>query len=231
MNLARSKFAMVYMDGFIYAVGGQNQGKKWMCAVERFDMHQNKWQIARSLDEVIKQPSAVPYNSKLLVVGLDFNSALHVLLFHPKHNIWTKHCGTYYPQCSLALPVVHSGTCYQVAFRSVQSKQDSTTEWAYSPEVLPYVCNFDMSPKDARIDISDAEEAAQDQSFISESNLPTFRIDDKVLVAVNGHIERTGIVVDEGQVYDVDMGMWNRLGHIIEGAAITCFTFDRYSLE
>ena len=229
MKVARSRFAMVYMDGYIYAIGGQNQNKKWMCAVERFDMIQSKWQIVASLDFPIKQPAAVAYNGKLVVLGIDYDSTLHVLLFHPNQNQWTIHGSSYYPQCSVVLPMIHSNTCYQVGFRSVQSKVDPTKEWKFSPEVIPYVCNFDTNtkPDDASVEISEVDGAGQeDQKFIPESHIPTFRIEDKVFVMANGHIESTGILITADQVYDVDVDAWSRLYHGIEGAAVTSFVFD-----
>ena len=234
MKVARSKFAMLHMDGHVYVVGGLNQDNQWMCAVERFHMAQCKWQIVTSLETPIKNPLAVAYNGKLLVLGLDFDSRLQILVFHPKENKWTSHGSVYYPQCRAVVPMVYKDTCYQLTFRSQQSQRDPAAEWRYSPEVLQFTCNFEADTKASDADVTISEETddrLQDQKFISESDLPTFRIGDKVFVVVNGLIQRTGISVEADQVYDVDLDAWISLGQGIEGAAITSFMFDRLVLE
>ncbi|XP_072018160.1 kelch-like protein 28 [Amphiura filiformis] len=122
MKLERSTFALVHLDGFLYAIGGKcNDGA--IRSVECYDISQNKWKSVASLKGYYALPKAVVLNGKILIYGeqVDFlGESLHSYmyeLYDPGTNTWHKLATEKYWKPAFEEPFVTvlNGKCYRIA--------------------------------------------------------------------------------------------------------------------
>ncbi|GFN78954.1 upf0672 protein c3orf58 [Plakobranchus ocellatus] len=89
MHMSRSQFSLVVVDGFVYAVGGQD-GAEILSSVERYDPPTNTWTLIRPLPKPLRFMTAVSYKGRLYVFGgetrMDVSAA--VLRYDPLEDSW-----------------------------------------------------------------------------------------------------------------------------------------------
>ena len=92
LNTARSNAAAVYLDGYIYVIGGTGSGELILNTVERYDMSSGQWdQSVASLDEPRSSAVAMVFDGKIhLISGIeeDGDSEDEVYIYDPAINQW-----------------------------------------------------------------------------------------------------------------------------------------------
>ncbi|XP_072018722.1 kelch-like protein 26 isoform X1 [Amphiura filiformis] len=121
MQSVRSDFALVHLDGLLYAVGGKSYGGP-VKSVECYDISENMWKSVASLTCYYGRPKAVVFNGNILMYGVEvdyFGQSLHqysLELYDPVHNVWKKVMSEKYWKAAFHEPIltVQDGECYRV---------------------------------------------------------------------------------------------------------------------
>uniref|UniRef100_A0A0B6Z9M0 BTB domain-containing protein n=1 Tax=Arion vulgaris TaxID=1028688 RepID=A0A0B6Z9M0_9EUPU len=89
MNMSRSQFSLTIVDGYVYAVGGQD-GSEILMTVERYDPHTNTWTMVHSLPQPLRFMTSVSYKGKLYTFGGETKSDVSngALRYDPQSDSW-----------------------------------------------------------------------------------------------------------------------------------------------
>lgn len=91
MHMSRSQFCLIIVDGFVYAVGGQD-GSEILMTMERYDPHTNTWTMVHSLPRPLRFMTGVSYKGKLYVFGGETKTDVTsgALRYNPQEDSWTE---------------------------------------------------------------------------------------------------------------------------------------------
>ena len=138
----RSEFALVHMDGFIYAIGGKGLYGDCTVSVERYSIEQNRWEDVASCKCYYRDPSAVAVNGRILLYGRvdhsfswsDTSTNTHTLeMYNPTTNDWQKLLFETYDTAyfdKYPLLMVHGGECYRVVSKLPSRVKPSLTNYS-----------------------------------------------------------------------------------------------------
>ncbi len=91
---ARSNTAAVYLDGYIYAIGGTGSGGVILTSVERYEIASGQWdQSVAQLEEPRSEAVALVHDGKIFLIGgieEDGDIEDDVLIYDPAANTWTE---------------------------------------------------------------------------------------------------------------------------------------------
>ncbi|XP_072044908.1 kelch-like protein 25 [Amphiura filiformis] len=154
MKYPRSRFALVYHDGLLYAIGGIHYRRA--CAgrpsetlywnmVERFDLSKQKWDHIYTLPAPMAYTSAVIVEGKILVYGLkdrlNAPDEFWLVGFDPLTQTWVQMLQEKYRDVAPhSILVVHDGACYRVKYEV----QDASG--LRRMEGVPRVNHIEMKP-------------------------------------------------------------------------------------
>ncbi|XP_005111835.1 kelch-like protein 20 [Aplysia californica] len=133
MNMIRSQFSLVIVDGFLYAVGGQD-GNEILMTVERYDPHTNTWTMVRSLPRCLRFTTGVSFRGKLYIFGGEtkVDVSNNALRYDPTDDTWTELPPMKTPRV-LAGSVVFKDKIYVIGGNSAISEK-------WRKEYLPEFC-------------------------------------------------------------------------------------------
>ncbi|BFZ14222.1 hypothetical protein BsWGS_17260 [Bradybaena similaris] len=91
MHMSRSQFSLVIVDGYVYAVGGQD-GSEILSTLERYDPHTNTWTLVRSLPRPLRFMTCVSYKGKLYTFGGETKTDIsnQALQYDPQSDCWSE---------------------------------------------------------------------------------------------------------------------------------------------
>ena len=96
MTTARSEITSAVLDNGIYVVGGFENGRNPVSAVEVYDPLANKWTTVSPLPQPLDHTAAAAasFDGKLYVVGGDYldrdNLSDKLCIYNPAYNDWTQ---------------------------------------------------------------------------------------------------------------------------------------------
>ena len=132
MCYMRSDFALVHLDGYIYAMGGEDLYDR--TTVERYSIEQNMWECKRSCTSSFVEPRAVAVNGRILLYGClctwsDASINMYTLeMYNPTTNSWQKMLSetfeTPYYERKPTL-AVHNSECYRIVWKLVPGVKPS----------------------------------------------------------------------------------------------------------
>jgi hypothetical protein len=92
LNIARSSFAICYMKGYIYAVGGLTNNSAFTSTCEKYDIAMNRWLPIADLNFDVLAPCIAAFNNKYIYKfgGNSIENRLenHVEKYDPVKNKW-----------------------------------------------------------------------------------------------------------------------------------------------
>lgn len=92
LHIARRSFALVPMDGQLYALGGISGPDQPTAAVEKYDISQNSWTVLGQMPQALTNLAACPFSPGIIAVaagiGEDGRQVKDFRLFDPDMNKW-----------------------------------------------------------------------------------------------------------------------------------------------
>ena len=228
MKVARRHVAVVHLNGYIYAIGGQDDKDAWVQSAERYNLRRGEWETVAPIPVDMSgiHPSAVAYHERIFVTSQnEYQSGQHLYSLDPITNTW-KSCDSVTTGKPGQLVYLDS-SLYLVTYKTETSKLGRKEPWDYCPIVNEIITRDESQGFSYVID----QLHAHDQSHVPESELRPFRIGKRVYLMVNGKCLDSRIDVTDGQVYDVNLNSWSKLIKQTEGASITLFTFDAHRFK
>ncbi|XP_072018723.1 kelch-like protein 15 isoform X2 [Amphiura filiformis] len=122
MQLLLSDFALVHLDGLLYAVGGKGYDGEPIRSVECYHIGENKWKSVAPLKCDYGQPKAVVFNGNILMYGEEVDyygtplDSYSLQMYDPVNNVWNKVMSEKYLKSIFDEPIltVQDGECYRV---------------------------------------------------------------------------------------------------------------------
>ncbi|XP_070535159.1 kelch-like protein 3 [Ptychodera flava] len=221
MKNERSRFGLVNLHGYLYAVGGLDKDNKSLKSVERYNIATNKWQIIAPLPACRYDMAIAVYDDKIIIVGgqhsvkADAVDVLDVQVFDPAINEWVAKAK---PSCvrSQGSSLVVDNKLYIAGGHQPSAEDSSKTE----------VCNFVEEFNDEHNSWTMVS-----QALIPKNDIGAFRVNSHVYFSLCGHSYDSNITIPHNEVYDVDLDDWVKLKQNTNGAAITEFTFNSKKLK
>ncbi|XP_055330580.1 kelch-like protein 12 isoform X2 [Paramacrobiotus metropolitanus] len=96
MQTARAYHGVAFLNGFVYAIGGNKKGSYWqhqLSSVERYDPYINQWETMASLPMPLSWLAAVAHKGRIYTFGglTKSGSAVNgVFCYNPVSNSWSK---------------------------------------------------------------------------------------------------------------------------------------------
>ena len=182
-------FQVLYMDGFIYVIGGQ----LYSGAVERFNIADQCWEELPSLPSYYSWTSAIAYDGNILVYGVkNIDESPHEILeYNPSTNMWQVVLSEQVPADMIMIlmvkPVlfVYGDQAYRVMYKRAWPAD------AYDPTGsidIPVVNKLDRHI-DGRIAIG--EEVTQNVRIANIKG--AFLLQDQVFISTKGFILLTDV--------------------------------------
>ncbi len=142
MKVKRYAFAMVAVDGKLFAIGGFNRRGRWLSVVERFDPKNGQWQFVSPMRKQRFFHSAAVLNGQIYVCGGSYDRILRDCeRYDPGRDQWEVVAAMNKPRKAFSL-VALNGRLYAVgafgndAERSVESYDLNRDEWTLLEEKL-----------------------------------------------------------------------------------------------
>ncbi len=223
MLTAREHFTLVYLDGYIYAIGAienDEVGSQQICSAERYSLTKGKWEILPHLPGDCYWPTAVAFEGKLLVYGpqepeesVGQMSVYSLMVYYPTLNIW-KLVWTEERICGVrqSLLMVESDICYEIRFG-----RDSK----------PNVTEMELDLDKVKPTLQFADEEDQD---LCSSDYHEVCINGQFFVIVFDYVYKTKSTVALRERTTADQAMWSRLCDVDGTKAVACLTFDKLRL-
>ncbi len=203
-------FRMVYMDGFIYTVGG----KSWAnCSdVERFNIANESWESLAPIpyENGADCQSAVAVDGKILVLVVYRENIMlasprhHIYAYDPEMDSWQTAYSKQQTVTENAMPgrvlFVYGGVLYRVMYIA----PDDGNDWAQLPVVN--VMNLRISRNTVRV--TEGDSVTQD--LIPVNTIGAFCIHNEVFMNVNGFVAKTDLKIREDQDTKVDLNSWKK---------------------
>ncbi|XP_076095876.1 kelch repeat and BTB domain-containing protein 8-like [Mytilus galloprovincialis] len=91
MNMCRSQFSLTVVDGYMFAIGGQD-GTEILSSVERYDPHSNAWMLVAPLPKALRFMTALSYRGRLYVFGGEASTDVSnsVYRYDPTEDTWSE---------------------------------------------------------------------------------------------------------------------------------------------
>uniref|UniRef100_A0A2C9MAJ6 BTB domain-containing protein n=2 Tax=Biomphalaria glabrata TaxID=6526 RepID=A0A2C9MAJ6_BIOGL len=91
MQMSRSQFSLIIVDGHVYAIGGQD-GSEILMTVEKYDAPTNTWTMVHSLPRPLRFMTGVSYKGKLYIFGGETKTEVSngALRYDPQEDTWTE---------------------------------------------------------------------------------------------------------------------------------------------
>ncbi|XP_072044796.1 kelch-like protein 30 [Amphiura filiformis] len=209
MKYARSRFALVHHDGFLYAIGGicyrhASEGRasltQYYNGVERFNLSTQKWDHIYALPVPMAYTSAAIVEGKILVYGklkdhVGEEEKFWLVGFDPLTQKWVKiQQERYRDAAPHSILVVHDGACYRVKYEV----QDATgASCLMSPMIrIPRVNHIEMKPVRSGMTGFGAciGHEVEGQNTLPENYVGAFHIDGHIYINNNRFAHKTGAV-------------------------------------
>ncbi|XP_072017950.1 kelch-like protein 35 isoform X2 [Amphiura filiformis] len=237
MITARCKFIMVYLDGCIYAIGGEDERENSVNAVERYDIAKKEWEDVASLPKGLQLACAVVYEGKILVqaeLSDPDDNFVCILVYDPSKNEWKiarKSEGSIWigSEDTAATPVMvpYQGKLYHVSYYPEDFDMED-----YIDQPIPTVRELIIGEGVETIELSKDEE---DHDF-DLNKVGAFQIKDEIFFNIRRYVYKPGIKVNpetlDGSDY-VDIRKWENLVALLgdgDCSMIVNFTFDKKRL-
>ena len=132
MNIARYSHALVYLDNYIYAIGGTDKTHSSSGSVERFELLKQEWSFVAKLNyKRSKHLCAVSHESGTIYVigGLDFKLKSEIIeSYNPNYDAWKE------IEVNLDFSVIPDRTHMVIYNEDTTMARDSQTPGEYDPE-------------------------------------------------------------------------------------------------
>ncbi|XP_072030512.1 kelch-like protein 32 [Amphiura filiformis] len=227
---ARRNFPLLYLDGFIYAIGGMDVRKSQsLIHVERYNVAENTWETVETLPEECHSLSAVEFKGKILVCGTRNHRYTHkLMIYHVETNAWQcvdlgPHFSMTPRQNKVSVLFVYNHQCYRILYNYVD-REDGFTG-------VPTVNELDIVSQDNDIIVTMGEKVKQDLIRRDEGE---FCIGDEVFMIQKGFVMKTDMLMTDGYNYGVkSIGRWSMFNVMTDRdrSNVTLFTFDRKKLS
>ena len=128
MEVPRTEFSLVHLDGDVYAVGGETDGRpSVVSSVERYSIAEDKWTLVASLSEKYMILRATTFKGKILVYsqeaktfGEPASPVFNLEIYNPVTDVWTKALTEKY-EVSIFTPapilMVKDDVCYRIGHK------------------------------------------------------------------------------------------------------------------
>ncbi|XP_072018150.1 kelch repeat and BTB domain-containing protein 2-like [Amphiura filiformis] len=238
MKSVLSEFALVHMDGWIYAVGmGYNGPTK---TVVCYNISRNHWKYAAPLTCYYKHPQVVALNGKIFMYGLEMDYSGKIVhtysleMYDTVNNVWQKLISEKYRTPAYAKPVltVQDGECYRVVHQYDETKM--TEEEMEESEADGEIHVSEITIKERRNGQVTAVIGKKEKQVPLKYHL-AFCLNGKVFVFLSDDhmsIYNTGIDVDSIGENGLDK-KWKEMYVLGESEteSIVTFTFDILKLQ
>ncbi|XP_069104186.1 kelch-like protein diablo [Argopecten irradians] len=133
MHMSRSQFGLTIVDGYAYAIGGQD-GSEILTTVERYDPHTNAWTLINPLNKALRFMTSISYKGKLYVFGGETTNSISssAYKYDPTEDSWLELPPMSTPRV-LAGSVIHKDKIYVIGGNSALSDK-------WKKEFLPEHC-------------------------------------------------------------------------------------------
>ncbi|XP_072045203.1 kelch-like protein 30 [Amphiura filiformis] len=224
MTHARSRFALVHHDGYLYAIGGIQQiaaENRYLKSVERFNLSTQTWDCIYTLPVPMAYTSAAIVEGKILVYGLKGRvgkeDEFWLVGFDPLTQKWTDIVHERHPvqETEYAwkrnapdnILVVHDSACYRVTYEEVPSP---SRLWLRN--YIPHVNHIEMKPVGSG---SGGLEACIGREVEGQDTLPdnyarAFHIDRHIYINVCRYAHKTGAILGDPNSKVGDLNGWSR---------------------
>ena len=222
---ARHSLSPVYMDGSIYAIGGEDDRERLVTEVECYNIAKREWEEMAPLpDEGSRVTSAMAYQGKILVYVVGSDKQV-VLVYDPSEDIWqtklTEEIAGMSKKSKKPDPILflHNNVCYRVSstipYQSLKDFKDV--------KCRPTVNALEIGEGVETIAVG--EEINQD--LIPVNKVGAFRIGSEVFLNVKGFIHKTDITIRDGRKGNVNLSKWKNVGELKNRQSnIVNYTFD-----
>ena len=132
MNIARYNHALIFLDNYIYAIGGTDQTHSPSASVEKFEILKQEWTFISKLNYKRSKPLAtVSHESGTIYIigGLDIKLSSEIIeSYHPNTDIWKE------IEVNLDFTVIPDRTHMLIYNEDMMLARDSKTPGEYDPE-------------------------------------------------------------------------------------------------
>ncbi|XP_072050406.1 kelch-like protein 26 isoform X2 [Amphiura filiformis] len=208
MLTRRSRFSMVHLAGYIYAIGGkEDRDDRFQQKVERYELETQEWEEVPSLPVALRTTSSVVYQNIILVYGISVTHTMGIgrqgslFAFDPVRNTWISLTSEFVPinrelengmwanpRLHPAL-VIEKGECYRILYYG-----------SATPTVSHVTINLDDNPSATFSELHNPE----DQFIMGLYNFQAgaFAINKRMFVNINGYIHSLAACPDEVEPND-----------------------------
>ena len=228
--------SLVYLDGWIYALGGKYHGKANDTFVRRYNIRDDKEEVLYPEYETITFfTTAVAYLGKILVYSkespVDGESKFTLSVYDPVINKWfvvfkeqhRVHGGRDAPlprSCWNIALVVHENKCYRVFYEDIGSQREGWVKTRVNELV------FDFKSETPSCRLGESQEQFGFTELLARYS-DTFCISGEVYMLVNRYPLRTGHRMTPNEDVDLLKRKWEPLYLFLdEDSAVTHYTFD-----
>ena len=232
MLTKRSRFAMVHLNNHIYAIGG-NEKRAWTLdvnewsSVERYSLLTEEWEKVANLPVNLKYPSAIAYQDKILVYGVQrYNDSQGFLfVYDPETNTWIqllaelvavsigrrgRRIRNFHP-----VLVMEGNDCYRVKYvNDVAQVNRLTLQLDNIVTCTGQLCS--------------SHNPADQTNISGDTHEGSFCINKRIFVNLRGYIHRLNCTLES--VSSRDTSGWEEINWLDSSAACINFTFDKYSV-
>ncbi|XP_072050690.1 kelch repeat and BTB domain-containing protein 3-like [Amphiura filiformis] len=214
LKQGRRNAAVVYHQGYLYAIGGDVKKDPkgtpvFTASAERYDFQRMVWQGIADLPCTLRDPHAIVFNNKIVVCGVEVGARVgdqdmaRVKVFDPDTNQWARLLDG---KCAEMGQYWLSNSGEPNCLYLIMTRKD-TSIGKYSTTVFEYR----QISQDHTTSIKLGSSTNVDQSLLGQSKLPAFRIGSDVYLIVRNYIYKTGVKIEDDQIYETDLSKWDVL--------------------
>ncbi|XP_014782728.1 kelch-like protein diablo [Octopus bimaculoides] len=169
MKSPRTQFCLTIVDGYMYAIGGQD-GTEVLSSVEQYNFLANEWISVAGLPQPLRCLASVAFRGNLYVFGGENNVKISdkAYKYCPKSNVWTELPSMSSPR-ALCGSVVHKDKIYVIGgnaavsekwrrefipehcVSSVEIFDPETESWSMGPELPNALCGAGCVSYDGKV--------------------------------------------------------------------------------
>ena len=256
MSKARHSLALVHLEGFIYAIGGQNSLSILpLHDLQRYDIVNQCWLDLAPMPAGCHKISAVTFKNKILIFGVTGYD--HVLMMYsPASDKWDvleagnveAEIGVNVTDDLIPILIIHRNQCYKILYKYITGiltrgyikvvsvnvlnfgKQDVSDEVGVGTTTT-YVDDLKVEDVEEELTVTIGEEIRQD--FIPR-DCGAFRIDDEVFMIMKGFAYKTDVRISPEQSANVDLHtvIWAKFhNYELYASNVTYLRFDKKKLQ
>ena len=213
MEYPKASHSMVQLKQCIYTVSCDG-------FTERYHLNERHWEDLSFCPGIDGEHSTVAIQDNLVAVDIDADTQSSFKVYNPSTDRWHTQDDTLEPvHNSIRTLTVQNGMCYLVVHTRTENN-------AIACQVNQLNCNFedDEAPS---VSVGDVV----DQSQVPRNSCGAFCINGSVFVKLYGYVHKTDITVNDLQLEEANLRVWNDITQLTTGAAVTNYTFDRHRLH